>query len=166
MDNKLKATVMIGRFQPFHRGHKEIARIAMTLKPTNQLVIAIIKRDGKNISNTSPWSSKWMKQMIKRMVPEAIVIEVENAFIMNVLPDGLELDAIVCGPDRKSSYERMIGKSAPEVALLNIPEIYKIRGTLVRQAIDEGDVKEFQRMMPLNADLRMWKSMQYEDLED
>ncbi len=101
-------SLFIGRWQPFHRGHKVLIQSA--LKRQRKVCVAI--RDTK-ISKDNPHTIKERKRMIKRAFPE-------HDIKIIVIPD---IDEVLYGRD--------VGYKIERVHLTD--DIYKISGTSIRK---------------------------------
>lgn len=158
-----KAVGFVGRFQPFHRGHLKIIRDVMNKYPEHEFVLMIVRREKDDLSNTSPFTSKFIIGEIKKVLPDIRIILVPNANLVAIHDDlsnlfSLKLDAFICGPDRIIAYQTQSKNYALGIKVIEHSEIYNIRGTLVREALRNNDVLAFQRMMPLEVDFQDYKS--------
>ena len=79
-DNKADTALLIGRYQPFHDGHK--ALVAEAIKRTGQCVIAI--RDTANIDKDNPYNFQEVKSNILKACQEDFGCKVKVIAIPNV----------------------------------------------------------------------------------
>ena len=158
---KQNATLIVGRFQPFHKGHEEIVNRARRL---GTVVIGIIGRDDDMLTKNSPFPSRFVGDQIKWRFGDCNNVHItflRNGNLIeakqNILARGLIIDAVMCGPDRFASYDEQSKKYDLDIKVLRIPEIYNIRGTQVRQALVDGDREEWARMMGANIGMVKYK---------
>ena len=72
--------LLIGRFQPFHRGHLEVVRKVRTDRPTVPLLIGVGTAD-ESYTWENPFTSGERIEMIERALAEA---KVENTFLIPI----------------------------------------------------------------------------------
>ena len=142
------ATLIIGRFQPFHSGHAKIVDKARGLG--DEVVIVTIERG--TLSRDYPFPNSLLGFTIASRYPWAHLMYFKNGNLVEckeIIKEvkGLNVTRILCGPDRFASYDLQSKKYDLDIEVLKIPEIYNIRGTKVREAIKNEDIEEFTRMM-------------------
>lgn len=74
---KKKTSIYIGRFQPFHKGHKEV--FIKSLKKNNQ--VAILVMDSFNINKKNPLTFRQVSKKIRNTLKEY-----KNKFIIIKIP--------------------------------------------------------------------------------
>ena len=110
-DWKKKTAIYIGRFQPFHDGHKKL--FLRSLKKNKQ--VAILVMDSKGINNKNPYSFKYVKERI------CISLEkYKNKYIIIKIPVVSEV-----------VYGRKVGYKIKKIKLPN--KIEKISATNIRK---------------------------------
>ena len=108
---KKKTAIYIGRFQPFHKGHKKLFLTA--LKRSGQ--VAILVMDSQNVGRKNPYSYATVKKNIKIALKKY-----ENNYIIIKIP---YTDRVIYG--RKVGYK---------IQKIKLPElIEKISATEIRK---------------------------------
>ena len=108
-----KTAIYIGRFQPFHEGHKELFLDA--LKKNNQ--VAILVMDSYKINNKNPYPFNVVKRKIEKSL-----IQFKNKFIIIKIPVVSEV-----------IYGRSVGYKVRKVKVSK--KIEKISATNIRKTI-------------------------------
>jgi cytidyltransferase-like protein len=147
------AIVMIGRFQPFHRGHMCIAQKIKRNFPDHELIIAVVERKADRCDERSPWPSRFIIRTIREVL-SVYVMEVFNAHPVYILDQWehtkRNYDILVCGPDRQDAYEAMIATTDHQIQVHTMDEIPNIRATTVREVVHYNDAYAFEHLMPRN----------------
>ena len=143
-----KATLIVGRFQPFHNGHVKIAEKARAIG--NEVIIGLIRRD--TLSKDNPFPHQFTAASILNRCPWVKIAYFKNGNLAEckelVRKElGLKVTRLLCGPDRFASYDLQAKKYDLDIDVLKVPEIYNIRGTAIRDAIKNNDTESFVRMM-------------------
>ena len=108
-----KTSIYIGRFQPFHLGHKKI--FLKALKSSKQVCILVM--DSHNINKKNPYSFNFVKKKILQELKEY-----KNKFIIIKIP---VVSSVVYG--RKVGYK---------IKKINLPlNIEKISATKIRKKL-------------------------------
>jgi cytidyltransferase-like protein len=108
---KKKTAVYIGRFQPFHLGHKRL--FLKALKSTQQVCILVM--DSQGINKKNPYTFAYVKKKINQSLKEY-----KNKFIIIKIP---VVGSLVYG--RKVGYK---------IKKINLPKlIEKISATNIRK---------------------------------
>ena len=106
-----KTAIFIGRFQPFHNGHKQL--FLKALKKNNQ--VAILVMDSHKINKKNPYEFKYVKKKILENL-----LKYKNKFIIIKIP---VVSEVVYG--RKVGYK---------INRINLPKkIEKISATKIRK---------------------------------
>ena len=113
MIGKKKTAIYIGRFQPFHDGHKKL--FLRALKKNKQ--VAILVMDSKGINNKNPYSFKYVKERICMSLEKY-----KNKYIIIKIPVVSEV-----------VYGRKVGYKINKIKLPN--KIEKISATNIRKKI-------------------------------
>lgn len=152
MDNKI--AIVVGRFQPCHKGHQQI--FDMLIK-NHQNSFIIIVRGNKSSSdkNMNPLSLNDQKTLLETAVNNNIGILVHNtSFIPDVIESTLnQYDNFVlyCGPDRYDEYLRYIKYTEKIGKKLEVKKVdfnrENISGTNVRNSLINDDFEEFKKLM-------------------
>ncbi len=109
-------SMFIGRYQPFHDGHKTL--IDTAIKEGNNVVIAL--RDTP-IQDTDPYSIEERFGLIKKKYPEAVMYPEKGKIVVCVIPDISE----VC-------YGRKVGWGIRQIKLDK--ETESISATKIRES--------------------------------
>jgi len=110
---KKKTAIYIGRFQPFHLGHKKL--FLKALKSSNQVCLLVM--DSHNINKKNPYTFNFVKKKILQELKEY-----ENRFIIIKIP---VVGSVVYG--RKVGYK---------IRKINLPlNIEKISATKIRRKL-------------------------------
>ena len=114
-DWKKKTAIFIGRFQPFHEGHKLL--FIKTLKKYHQVTILVM--DSYNIDKKNPFKFPYVKKRIIQSLKEY-----KNRFIIIKIPP---VSSVVYG--RKVGYK---------IKKFNLPiKIQKISATNIRKKLNK-----------------------------
>ena len=116
-DWKKKTSVYIGRFQPFHEGHKQI--FLRGLKNSGQACILVM--DSRGINKSNPFSFRY----VKRKINEALK-KYAKRFIIIKIPVVNEL-----------IYGRKVGYKIKKIKLSK--KIEKISATKIRKEIFDNE---------------------------
>lgn len=159
-DDLIPINIIIGRFQPFTRGHEECANYAFD-QSRLQSVLCVI--DTKKADEKHPFITKDMEDVLDSIVKESenIIgwVRVSNADIVKnaeiLRANGFEPMSWSCGSDRINDYTKMsknYGEKAgldPDFEMFEIPRTDEdISATKVRKSLMEGDVKTFEKLVP------------------
>jgi nicotinamide mononucleotide adenylyltransferase len=96
-DYKKQTSQMLGRFQPWHRGHRFVFEEA--LSKTGQ--VAILVRDCQNWNDSNPFDFEFVKSKIE----EDLLPEYDGKFIIERVPN---ITKIVYGRDVGYSFEEVL----------------------------------------------------------
>ena len=163
--NKQKVNIVIGRFQPFTLGHKELV---VELYKKNNLPVCILYIDNKKFDARHPFSNDLVERCIDasftpsekdKYLADTPYLKVRNANIVEIgqiLSDnGLEPVLLGCGTDRYEQYKKMSNNpkyrdqgqlsDGFDVVLLERNES-EVSGTKVRQALKDNDIESFNKM--------------------
>lgn len=152
--------LLVGRFQPFHKGHLKMAQV---LKEKNELpsVIAVV-HPGHNKSGKSPFDedlvSKYMEAVVREnpglvrgffIIPRGLLGVIYGA----AKEHGFEVKKIGAGDDRISDYKKQEiylkkhGSDFPEdIEVVETPRITS--STEVRKKLSEEDFLGFKKLVP------------------
>ena len=108
---KKKTAVYIGRFQPFHDGHKNI--FLKILKKDTQVVFLVM--DAQNVGKKNPFSFSYVSRIIKNSLKKY-----KNKFIIMKIP---VVSRVI--------YGRKVGYKITKINLSN--NIEKISATKIRK---------------------------------
>ena len=114
---KRKTAIYIGRFQPFHEGHKKV--FLNTLKKNNQ--IAILVMDSYKINSKNPYTFSYVKKQINLALKSY-----ENKYIIIKIPVVSEV-----------VYGRKVGYNFRRVKLSK--SIEKISATKIRKKLKKHE---------------------------
>lgn len=156
--------VIIGRFQPIHRGHISISKF---LKDANGYDSVYVNIRGEKPNVKSPISVETQQEIF------SIVKKNENSILDFLQTNRVLAEEIFtllrnhdyepmswgAGDDRTDEYKRQLDyilkvkdnqmNVNPNFDIINIPRnIVKVSGTMVRNSITNGDKNEFERCMP------------------
>lgn len=157
-----RVNIVIGRFQPFTKGHYACVEAAMNQKmlPT---VICIIDTPESKVDERHPFPSDMLTDLYGEFFShdEKIVgvIPVKNADIVKIGEElkkhDFEIASWTCGTDRIDSYTKMSTKYKEQAGLsddFEMIEVYRtdedVSATKARQALLDDDKKAFYSMIP------------------
>ncbi len=153
--------VIMGRFQPFHSGHLNMAK---EMKEKNGYpTVALVVYPGHNKSGKSPFDEGTIKRYMDAVVNNND--EIESYLIMNrgllgsgiakLIDKGYDPILIGAGPDRVDDYKKQVDYLKMSDLKDQISDKLKLRetprvmsGTEVRQALEDGDFSKFKKMVP------------------
>ena len=153
---------MIGRFQPFTKGHYKCVEAAKNLKniPT---VICMIDVPENKVNNRHPFPTDTMIDLYTDLFNNdpniENVVKVKSADIVKIgelLKDlGYNISSWSCGTDRFNEYNKMATKYRDQAGLSDDFEVIEvprsdedISATKVRESLLNNDRKSFDKMMP------------------
>lgn len=110
-DWKKKSGVYIGRFQPFHDGHKKV--FLNILKKNTQVTILVM--DSFGINKKNPFKFPYVKKIIKKMLKEY-----ESKYIIIKIP---VVSEVVYG--RKTGYKIRNVKLSKKIESISATKIRK-----------------------------------------
>ena len=154
--------LIIGRFQPFTKGHYKCIEEAMKVKgvPT---VIAMIDTPEEKVDEKHPFPSSMLLPLYKNLFEHDSnvldIILVKNADIVKIgeafAEKGYKICSWTCGTDRIQAYSRMSSKYKEQAGLADDFEMIEIHrtdedisATKVRQALLDDDKKTFINLTP------------------
>lgn len=152
--------IMIGRFQPFTKGHYKCVEEARRVKDVPTVICMIDTPDNK-VDEKHPFPSSMLLPMYKDMFQNDKNIEdiilVKSADIVKIA-DQLKQYKIVswtCGTDRIEDYKKFTDKYHDQAGLADDFEMIEIKrtgedisATKVRQALLDDKKADFVRMTP------------------
>jgi nicotinamide-nucleotide adenylyltransferase len=126
-------TAFIGRFQAFHRGHKNVVE-----QYSEEDLVLVIGSAGKSRTDENPLTAEEREEIIRECFPEIEVFKVED---QESDEEWLEEILEKTGAEKIiSGNERVLGIAEEEVEVekpdMHEPEIYS--GTEVRRRINSG----------------------------
>ena len=163
--SKQKVNIVIGRFQPFTSGHKELV---VELYKKNNLPVCILYIDNKKFDVRHPFSNDIVEQCIdasftpsekSKYLANTPYLKVRNANIVEIgkmlSENNIEPVLLGCGTDRYEQYKKMVnnpkyreqGKLSDDfdVTLLE-RDNDGVSATKVRQALKDNDIDLFNKM--------------------
>lgn len=155
-----RVNILIGRFQPITKGH--IKCIDRALEEGLPTVLCMIDTADDKVDERHPFPSSMILPLYKAILDVEDVVLVRSADIVSIsqaLKD-YEIASWTCGTDRVKDYERMANRYKTDAGLaedFHITEIPRddsdISATKAREALLEGDEREFYKLFP-NMSLR------------
>lgn len=161
MEHK-KVNIMVGRFQPFTKGHMKCVDYAYD-KLKIPTIIAMINTPDNKVDKKHPFPSSLLLPIYKNMFEKNPKIEdiilVSNADIVKIGEElynaGYEIASWTCGTDRIDSYSKMAEKYKERAHLSDDFQMLEIKrsdedisATKVRQAILDNDYDTFFKLTP------------------
>lgn len=157
-----KVNIMIGRFQPFTKGHYKCVIEAAKQKdiPT---VIAMIDTPDNKVNEKHPFPSSMLLPMYRNIFDNDKNIEdiilVKSADIVKIGEECKKRNLLIsswsCGTDRIDSYTKMSSRYHNEAGLTDDFEMIEIlrtdediSATKVRKALVDDDKKTFIKLTP------------------
>lgn len=156
---------MIGRFQPFTKGHMKCVEEAYKELGISTVVCMINVKDEK-VDEKHPFPSSLILPLYNEAFKDNKMIEkfvlVKNANIVEIgemlYNEGYEIASWTCGTDRIESYQKMASKYAEQSHLSSDFKMIEIKrgdedisATKVRQALLDDDKKTFNKMTPFGS---------------
>ena len=155
-----KVNIIIGRYQPFHKGHYSLIEKAWKDKgvPT---VICMIDVPEDKVDERHPFPTSMLlplyESWFKKDPKVEKIIKVKNADIVKVheeLGDDYQIVSLTCGTDRFQAYQWMYkykeqAKTSDDFEILEVKrgeEDYS--ATKARQALLDDNRNAFLRMVP------------------
>lgn len=159
-----KIAIFPGRFQPIHLDH-----IASMKRTADSLDCTVIPLQIISKTEKSPFDTNLLTKIAQAVKKEYSFIEeffILPPTVKNVIPQmvkflqdkGYNPIGIGCGIDRVKDYQKQIDYLTSEksdvkvdsfdIAMVNQRGSDSFSGTAVRNALMNGDVKEFERMTP------------------
>jgi cytidyltransferase-like protein len=172
-DETKKVNVIVGRFQPFHIGHLQMAK---KLKEKNGLpTYAIVVYAGHNKSGKSPFDEKMIRQYMDAVV-NANSEDLSGYMIVNrgllgsalnkMVEMGYEPHLVGVGDDRKEYFEKQVDYIKRTELFNKLPEDFGLvetprstSATEVRKKIKEDDFAGLKKILPKPV-LNLYKSLQ------
>lgn len=159
--DRMPVNVIMGRFQPFHSGHLNMAK---ELKEKNgHPSVAIVVYPGHNKSGKSPFDEATIKRYMDAVVDNNK--EIESYIIMNrgllgsgvakLIEMGYDPILIGAGEDRIEDYKKQVDylkmsdikdQISDDLKLKETPRVTS--ATDVRKALADGDFSKFKKMVP------------------
>jgi cytidyltransferase-like protein len=161
-----EVALVLGRFQPLHKGHLKLIDEASKKYP---VVLGIVK--GKKANDKSPFDLKLQKEIAKVSSDKIIdVIELPSAAIDIAIDkfrdNGYEIKEWYAGTDRYKMYKSMIDKGQYDKKMngsievkeikrdvsednpnLNLDDISTYSASAIRQKIKDDDYESVDKMM-------------------
>lgn len=146
-----KIEVLVGRFQPFHNGHKQIIR------EMKNPVIVLVKGSKSKIEK-NPLNVEYQKFLIQKCFPDIEISISPNGFIPGIVgyfrKQNKDVVKIYAGSDRLESYKQAITKANEkmpnemkyDITFQETPRT--VSATEVREAIYKNDNNHFTEWMP------------------
>ena len=162
-----EVNMTVGRFQPFTKGH---LRMLLDGKDKNGSPAVVMIIQNKKPDNRHPFSDDLVRKeldIVKKNYPELIedIILVTNADMVKngktLAENGYQAQLWLCGEDREAPYKKMAdtqkyrdqgGYPDDFTTYTGTGRVDNVSGTLAREAIKNGDKKEFKRIMPNGTD--------------
>ncbi len=160
-EERTPVNVIMGRFQPFHSGHLNMAK---ELKDKNgHPTVALVVYPGHNKSGKSPFDANSIKRYMDAVVENNE--EIESYLIVNrgllgsgvakLIEKGYDPILIGAGPDRIEDYDKQVDylkmsdikdKISDDLELVKTSRVTS--GTDVRKVLASGDFSKFKKMVP------------------
>jgi phosphopantetheine adenylyltransferase len=149
----MKIDLLIGRFQPIHKGHAKIIK-----SMTNPIVVIVKGKKSSEDIARNPLSADDQKRMIHKIFPDLEVSISPNGFLPGILgyfrKQDKEVTKIYSGADRIEGYKAAIDKANEK---MKPEEQYKVdfqetervtSASAVRKAIKDDDYETFKNLVP------------------
>jgi len=173
MPAEKKVSVIVGRFNPWTRGHNSIIDEAKY-----PVVIGLVKSSKTSMDKErNPFDFELQKEIIERANDPRIVdvVKFSSANIPQIISDlrdmGYEPKQLLAGTDRAKAYQEQIDRYPPKInsdlklKVLTRDEdasdVSGISATKVRNAIKNGDYNSVRNMM-MNIDEELFEIMRRE----
>ena len=149
--------VFIGRFEPFHHGHRAVIERALTLASR---VIVLVGSANKPRTNRNPWNAHEREVMIRESFPESrdrILVRPLRDHLYNETQWVTEVQRIVHAASEGSQKVGLIGyskdrtsyylKSFPQWKLVEAPNVEGVSATELRHSLFLMDEDPGQRLL-------------------
>lgn len=156
---KYKVGLLVGRFQPFHRGHESI--VFKMLEECERIIIAIGSAQESG-TKVNPFRYEYRRLMIQKVFPEyfdRITIlgvtdrvnpsddESWGEYLLNTIYQntGIKPEAVYQGIENKHDH----WFDSSDIYIVNINrEVIKVSATDIRKTIIEDNFEDFKALMP------------------
>lgn len=160
-----QVNIMIGRFQPFTKGHMKCVEEAWK-KLKVPTVVCMINTKEEKVDEKHPFPSTLTLPLYNDAFKKEKMIEkfvlVVNADIVKIgellFQEGYEIVSWTCGTDRIDSYTKMSEKYHDQAHLSDDFQMLEIKrgdedisATKVRQAMMNNDKKTFDKLTPFGS---------------
>lgn len=160
--NMIKVNIMVGRFQPFTKGHYKCVENAFEKKGVST-VIAMIDTPDEKTDEKHPFPSSMLLPIYKDLFEKddkvLDIILVKNADIVKIgelcKNNGYEIVSWTCGTDRYDVYKNMADKYHDKAGLSDDFEVIEIKrsdedisATKAREALINDDKVTFNKLTP------------------
>lgn len=157
-----KVNLMIGRFQPFTKGHLKCVEYAYE-KLSIPTVIAMINTPDNKVDSKHPFPTSLLLPIYENLFKDNKMVEkiitVKNADIVSIGEQlynmGYEISSWTCGTDRIDSYKKMADKYKDRAHLSDDFQMLEIKrsdedisATAARKALIDNDRTEFYKLTP------------------
>ncbi len=157
-----KVNIIIGRFQPFTKGHYKCIEEAWRLKQIPTVICMIDTPDNK-VDERHPFPSTLLlpiyKDQFKRDSKVEDIVLIKNADIVKIgeilKEKGMQIASWTCGTDRVESYMKMADRYKEQAGLSDDFEVIEIKrsdedisATKARQALLDDNKLEFYKLTP------------------
>ena len=157
-----KVNIVIGRFQPFTKGHLKCVEMAWDELHVPTVICMINTKDDK-VDERKPFPSSLLvplyNEAFKKDERIEKVVLVSNADIVKIAEacraEGYEICSWTCGTDRYDDYKKMSEKYGEKAGLTDDFQVLEVKrsdedisATKVRQALLNDDKKTFDQMTP------------------
>lgn len=148
---KQPTALLIGRFQPFHKGHAKVAKLA--LDKMGDVVVAIVQGQQTAMDKKrNPFPIELRKQIVVACM-KGVWSKFDESRI-RVLPDGFiasaintfrpeyEIRELWCGADRGKLYQSMLPyarEMGAQIKVMAVSRNDEIESTAIRKAMISGD---------------------------
>lgn len=135
--------LILGRFQPFTKGHQKAVKDAFRLYDGVVICIMDNKVDEKN-----PFPLKLRKEMVEKVFPDAEIISNRNGFIPSILNKApINVNVVLTGSDRVKTYREQLKDN--DVYVREVPRTEEdVSATKVRDSLRNDDFNTFKKLMP------------------
>lgn len=161
---KVPTALLIGRFQPFHRGHAKIAKLA--LEKMGDVVVGIVQGEKTSMdTKRNPFPVELRKKIVLACMQEvwpkfaeARIMILPDAFIstpINAFRPEFEIRQLWCGADRGKMYQSMLPYAREMGATIKVMAVSRndeIASTDIRKAMIAGDKEKVRKMLCAGAE--------------
>ena len=154
-----QVNIVVGRFQPFTKGHLACVEEAFTKKHLNTVLVMIETPESK-VDKKHPFPSTLLLDIYKGLVKENHIddiVLVKNADIVKIAgvlrEKHYQIASWTCGTDRVNDYTRMAKNYGEKAGLAGNFEIIEVKrgdddisATKVRQALTDDDFETFAKL--------------------
>jgi len=146
--NQKNTGLILGRFQPFTKGHEKMLDFA--IKNSDDVVLCIVVAKKENLEK-NPFPFEIQEKMIKKLYPKIKLVTYHNGYIPEIIDqENVKISTMFCGSDRVATYKSMLKRTGKDnIIIKEIPRTDEdISATKVRESLKNNDFSTFKKLVP------------------